>query len=53
MSAFSFSRETEIRSPSGSRITMPSARPRGMIVALWIGSEAGEKKPTRAWPNSW
>jgi cell division protease FtsH len=26
----------------------PSARPRGMIVALWIGSEAGSKTETMA-----
>jgi hypothetical protein len=42
-----------MRSPSGSRITMPSARPRGMIVALWIASEAADWQPPIAWPASW
>ena len=32
---------------------MPSARPRGMMVALWIGSEPSTLMATRAWPASW
>src|SRR5580698_7438258 len=38
-SASIFWRVSESWSRSGRRITMPSARPRGMMVALWIGSE--------------
>ena len=52
ISVSSFSRLTEIRSPSGRRMTMPSARPRGMMVALWIGSLAGENQATTACPAS-
>mmetsp|Transcript_27280 Transcript_27280/g.83748 ORF Transcript_27280/g.83748 Transcript_27280/m.83748 type:complete len:228 (-) Transcript_27280:903-1586(-) len=32
---------------------MPSAWPRGMIVALWTGSAAAVLRATRAWPPSW
>ena len=39
-------------SRSGSGCTMPSANPRGMIVALWIGSAVGSCAKTRAWPAS-
>jgi hypothetical protein len=35
-------------SRSGSCMTMPSARPRGMMVALWIGSVATTLRPTMA-----
>ena len=31
---------------------MPSARPRGMIVALWIGIDPGMFSATSAWPPS-
>ena len=47
------SRLIESLSRSGSCITMPSARPRGMIVALCTGSAAGTESATRAWPPSW
>jgi hypothetical protein len=33
-------------------MTMPSARPRGMIVALWTGSDFGTFIATMAWPAS-
>ena len=36
------SRLIDSLSRSGSCMTMPSARPRGMIVALWTGSVAGD-----------
>src|SRR5215469_5057521 len=32
---------------------MPSARPRGMMVALWMGSEPTTFNATMAWPPSW
>ena len=44
---------TESWSRSGSDSTRPSARPRGMIVALWIGSCCGTFSPTTACPDSW
>ncbi len=50
--AISCSKLCEIWSRSGSDWTMPSARPRGMMVALWIGVEAGIDTETRAWPAS-
>ena len=42
----------ESLSRSGSCMTMPSARPRGMIVALCTGSVAGTLSATIAWPPS-
>jgi hypothetical protein len=39
------SRDIDSLSRSGSCITMPSARPRGMMVALWIGSVAMTLRP--------
>ena len=41
------------RSPSGSCIVTPSARPRGMMVTLWSGSACGSSAATTAWPDSW
>ena len=52
MSASSLARDTDTRSPSGSRTTMPSARPRGMMVALWMGSASGQRMETSACPAS-
>ena len=39
-------------SRSGSCMTMPSARPRGMMVALCTGSVALTLSATMAWPPS-
>ena len=39
-SASSFALDIEMRSPSGKRITIPNARPRGTIVALCTGSDS-------------
>ena len=52
-SATNLSTAIETRSPSGSLITIPSARPLGIIVALCIGSDAAQCKATTAWPASW
>ena len=46
------SRLMESLSRSGSCITMPSARPRGMMVALCTGSVALTLSATIAWPPS-
>ena len=46
-------RVMEVWSPSGSCMTMPRARPRGMMVALWMGSEPSVFNATNAWPASW
>ena len=47
------SRLIDSLSRSGSCITMPSARPRGMMVALCTGSVALTLRATMAWPPSW
>ena len=46
-------RVMEVWSPSGNCMTMPRARPRGMMVALWMGSEPSVFNATNAWPASW
>ena len=47
------SRVCVCRSPSGSCIVTPSARPRGMIVTLCSGSACGSSAATTACPDSW
>ena len=34
-------------------MTIPNDRPRGMMVALWIGSQPSVMSATRACPASW
>jgi hypothetical protein len=45
-------RVMEVWSPSGNCMTMPKARPRGMMVALWMGSEPSVFNATNACPAS-
>mmetsp|Transcript_42240 Transcript_42240/g.97789 ORF Transcript_42240/g.97789 Transcript_42240/m.97789 type:complete len:233 (-) Transcript_42240:233-931(-) len=46
-------RDMDVWSPDGSCITIPSAWPRGMIVALWTGSAPAVLIATSACPPSW
>mmetsp|Transcript_25477 Transcript_25477/g.83866 ORF Transcript_25477/g.83866 Transcript_25477/m.83866 type:complete len:240 (+) Transcript_25477:2033-2752(+) len=46
-------RETLVSSFSGSCVTMPSAIPRGTMVALWTGCAPSVWSATSAWPPSW
>mmetsp|Transcript_17500 Transcript_17500/g.45505 ORF Transcript_17500/g.45505 Transcript_17500/m.45505 type:complete len:262 (-) Transcript_17500:823-1608(-) len=45
--------DTLVSSASGSCVTMPSAMPRGTMVALCTGSAPSVKSATSAWPPSW
>mmetsp|Transcript_2642 Transcript_2642/g.5377 ORF Transcript_2642/g.5377 Transcript_2642/m.5377 type:complete len:425 (+) Transcript_2642:355-1629(+) len=46
-------RDMDVWSPSGSCITMPRARPRGIMVALCTGSAPSVLMATSACPASW